>query len=179
MCTIYSSPNNRHNQLFINTVKHQMILIFFHTKKAECQKIENVTEAFRDWPPRKVDADADDGQVGICKSSAATWHSGAKNLILWLFGWPFKNQTGPILLPSYPLTYIILHIKYWSNPIRILKLSWERWSVCGRCITMTKPYYPLPPSEYIRKGDTIRTDQPFLDSLMNLSQTLPIACLEL
>ena len=32
-------------------------------------------------------------------------------------GWPINNQTGPILLPSYPLTYINLHIKYGSNPI--------------------------------------------------------------
>ena len=35
-------------------------------------------------------------------------------------GWPINNQTGPILLPSYPLTYINLHIKYGSNPIRIV-----------------------------------------------------------
>ena len=34
-------------------------------------------------------------------------------------GWPINNPTGPILLPSYPLTYINLHIKYGSNPIRI------------------------------------------------------------
>ena len=34
-------------------------------------------------------------------------------------GWPKNNRTGPILLPSYPLTYINLHIKYGSNPIRI------------------------------------------------------------
>ena len=34
-------------------------------------------------------------------------------------GWPINNRTGPILLPSYPLTYISLHIKYGSNPIRI------------------------------------------------------------
>ena len=33
--------------------------------------------------------------------------------------WPINNRTGPILLPSYPLTYINLHIKYGSNPIRI------------------------------------------------------------
>ena len=32
---------------------------------------------------------------------------------------PMNNQTGPILLPSYPLTYINLHMKYGSNPIRI------------------------------------------------------------
>ena len=30
------------------------------------------------------------------------------------------HQTGPILLPSYSLTYINLHIKYSSNPIRIV-----------------------------------------------------------
>ena len=30
-----------------------------------------------------------------------------------------NNQTGPILLSSYPLTYINLHIKYGINPIRI------------------------------------------------------------
>ena len=29
-------------------------------------------------------------------------------------GWPINNRTGPI----YPLTYINLHIKYGSNPIR-------------------------------------------------------------
>ena len=46
------------------------------------------------------------------------------NVYFWLFGgpgWPINminNQTGPILLPSYPLTYINLHIKYGSNPIR-------------------------------------------------------------
>ena len=33
--------------------------------------------------------------------------------------WPIYNRTGSILLPSYPLTYINLHIKYGSNPIRI------------------------------------------------------------
>ena len=32
-------------------------------------------------------------------------------------GWPINNRTGPILLPSYPLTYINVHIKYESNPI--------------------------------------------------------------
>ena len=30
-------------------------------------------------------------------------------------GWPINNQTGPILLPSYPLTYINLHIKIWKQ----------------------------------------------------------------
>ena len=35
-------------------------------------------------------------------------------------GWPINNPTGPILLPRHPLTYINLHIKYGSNPIRIL-----------------------------------------------------------
>ena len=34
-------------------------------------------------------------------------------------GWPINNRTGPILLPSYPLTYINLHIKYGSYPIWI------------------------------------------------------------
>ena len=34
-------------------------------------------------------------------------------------GWPINNRTGPILLPRHPLTYINLHIKYGSNPIRI------------------------------------------------------------
>ena len=34
-------------------------------------------------------------------------------------GWPINNRTGFILLPSYPLTYIALHIKYGNNPIRI------------------------------------------------------------
>ena len=33
-------------------------------------------------------------------------------------GWPIDNPTGPILLPRHPLTYIKLHIKYGSNPIR-------------------------------------------------------------
>ena len=33
-------------------------------------------------------------------------------------GWPINNS-GPILLFSYPLTYINLHIKYGNNPIRI------------------------------------------------------------
>ena len=37
-------------------------------------------------------------------------------------GWPINNLTGPILLPSYPLTYINLHIKYGSNPIRFSKV---------------------------------------------------------
>ena len=32
---------------------------------------------------------------------------------------PINNRTGPILLPRHPLTYINLHIKYGSNPIRI------------------------------------------------------------
>ena len=34
-------------------------------------------------------------------------------------GWHINNRIGPILLPSYPLTYINLHIKYGSNPIMI------------------------------------------------------------
>ena len=34
-------------------------------------------------------------------------------------GWPINNPTGPILLPMHPLTYVNLHIKYGSNPIRI------------------------------------------------------------
>ena len=37
-------------------------------------------------------------------------------------GWPINNRTGPILLPSYPLTYINLHIKYGSNPIRFFEV---------------------------------------------------------
>ena len=37
-------------------------------------------------------------------------------------GWPKNNRTGPILLPSYPLIYINLHIKYGSNPIRFFKV---------------------------------------------------------
>ena len=43
-------------------------------------------------------------------------------------GWPINNRTGSILLPSYPLTYINLHIKYGSNPIRFFKLSRKRWN---------------------------------------------------
>ena len=31
--------------------------------------------------------------------------------------WPINNGTGPILLHSYPLTNIKLHIKYGSNPM--------------------------------------------------------------
>ena len=34
-------------------------------------------------------------------------------------GWPINNWTRPILLPRHPLTYINLHIKYGSNPIRM------------------------------------------------------------
>ena len=37
-------------------------------------------------------------------------------------GWPINNRTGPILLLSYPLTYINLHLKYGSKPIRIFKV---------------------------------------------------------
>ena len=40
---------------------------------------------------------------------------GGKNCIFGYSGgpgWYINNQTGPILLPSYPLTYIKLHIKY-------------------------------------------------------------------
>ena len=54
-------------------------------------------------------------------------------------GWPINIRTGPILLPSYPLTYINLHIKYGSNPIR-------------QSVTTTKPYYP---PYVLRTGDTI------------------------
>ena len=51
-------------------------------------------------------------------------HNIKQNCILGYSGgggakWPINNRTGPILLPSYPLTYINLHIKYGSNPIRI------------------------------------------------------------
>ena len=34
--------------------------------------------------------------------------------------WPINNRTGPILLISYHLTYINLHIKYGSNLIMIV-----------------------------------------------------------
>ena len=37
-------------------------------------------------------------------------------------GWPINNRTGPILLPSDPLTYINLHIKYENNLIMIFKV---------------------------------------------------------
>ena len=39
--------------------------------------------------------------------------------IPWGPGCPINKRTGPILLPSYPLIYIIIHIKYGSNPVRI------------------------------------------------------------
>ena len=50
-----------------------------------------------------------------------------KNIYIYLGGGgpegPLRQtqgyQTGPILLPRHPLTYINLHIKYGSNPIRI------------------------------------------------------------
>ena len=46
-----------------------------------------------------------------------------KNFVIFGYsggpGWPINNPTGPILLPRHPLTYINLHIKYGSNPIRI------------------------------------------------------------
>ena len=48
-----------------------------------------------------------------------------KMYILGYLGGPegvFNDQTGPILLSSYPLTYINLHIKYGSNPIRFSKV---------------------------------------------------------
>ena len=34
-------------------------------------------------------------------------------------GWRSIIRLGPILFPSYPLTYINLHIKYGSNPFSI------------------------------------------------------------
>ena len=49
-----------------------------------------------------------------------------KMCIFGYLGGPIDNRTGPILLPSYPLTYINLHIKYGSNPLlsyRSLSLS--------------------------------------------------------
>ena len=61
-------------------------------------------------------------------------------LHFWLFGgprWSIKNRTGPILLASYPLTYINLHI--WNMEVirsGFLKLScWQR-NVCGRGVTV-------------------------------------------
>ena len=48
-------------------------------------------------------------------------------------GWPINNWTGPILLPSYPLTYTNLHIQYGSNP-RTMQCLRTRSAdaVCGR-----------------------------------------------
>ena len=46
-----------------------------------------------------------------------------KNIFWGYFGGPegvFNDQTKRILLPRHPLTYINLHIKYGSNPIRFL-----------------------------------------------------------
>ena len=46
---------------------------------------------------------------------------GYMEVTIWIWNPKYaKNilQTGPILLPSYPLTNINLHIKYGSNPIR-------------------------------------------------------------
>ena len=36
-------------------------------------------------------------------------------LFVWLLGgpvWPLNSQIEPILLPSYPLTYINIHVNY-------------------------------------------------------------------
>ena len=38
-----------------------------------------------------------------------------KNAHFELFGGALNNRTGPILLPSYPLTYININIKYGNN----------------------------------------------------------------
>ena len=54
------------------------------------------------------------------------------SLIIWRPREAFNNHTGPILFPSYPVTNINQYGKYRGNPIRIFKLSQERWSVCGR-----------------------------------------------
>ena len=40
-------------------------------------------------------------------------------LVMGGTGCPINYQTGPILLPSYPRTYVNLHIKYGINLIRI------------------------------------------------------------
>ena len=45
-------------------------------------------------------------------------HNINKLAFLAIRGVPINNQTGPILLPSYPLTYIYLHIntdKIWKQ----------------------------------------------------------------
>ena len=92
-------------------------------KKLHAKKEKKLLKRFWDWPfpPLKVDAD-DDGQVGIWK---APLPDGTAELKMCMFGysggpgWPINNRTGPILLPRHPLTYINLHIKYGSNPIRI------------------------------------------------------------
>ena len=65
-------------------------------------------------------------------------------------GWPINNQIGPNLLPSYPFTYINLHIKYGSNLFWIFcKLSRSQRNVCGRGVMTTKHSIPPPPSIFV------------------------------
>ena len=55
------------------------------------------------------------------------------------------NHTEQVLLPSYLLTYINLHIKYGSSSMRIFKLKRGRPQPCRVRATTTKPYYEPPP----------------------------------
>ena len=77
----------------------------------------------------------------IISTSLSYVSPNVKKLIFFLFGdpgWLINNQTGPILLPSYPLTYIKLHIKYGTNLFK--KLLHLQRNVCGRgsgCGVMT------------------------------------------
>ena len=71
-------------------------------------------------------------------------------------GWPMNNGTGPILLPSYPLTYINLHIKYGSNPIRIFEVM-VRTMKCLRTQILTRwrnNDETIVSPMFIRTGDT-------------------------
>ena len=85
----------------------------------------------------------------------------------WLFGgpgWPINNQTRPILLSSYPLTYINgggggginLHIKYGSNLIKDFLSYRVNDEMQKRRRNDDKTIVsPPPPPEYIRTGDAI------------------------
>ena len=67
--------------------------------------------------------------------------------------WPFNNQTEPILLLSYPLMYINLHIQHGINLIIILLNSRENNEISADTVADTDVVIKTIISlEYIRMG---------------------------
>ena len=85
-------------------------------------------------------------------------------------GW-LNNHTGPILFPSYPLTYINIHDKYGCTPIRIFLVEIQNiiclkfWGVLGDICRIQgyqnfKAKDLITENTYVQQGQALRINGP-------------------